>query len=115
MPTVEFVHLHGHSEYSLLDGGWRDLLSLTWIRQGPDSQLWQDYLAVIDSLMAFAEDPDSSINLPELLRLIQDGLASISSNHMPSSQIRDELKQFLVRRPDKAPEERPPQATCRVR
>ncbi len=89
---------------SLLDGGWRDLLSLTWIRQGPDSQLWQDYLAVIDSLMAFAEDPDSSINLPELLRLIQDGLASISSNHMPSSQIRDELKQFLVRRPDKAPE-----------
>ena len=89
---------------SLLEGGWRDLLSLTWIRQGPDSQLWQDYLAVIDSLMAFAEDPDSSINLPELLRLIQDGLASISSNHMPSSQIRDELKQFLVRRPDKAPE-----------
>lgn len=89
---------------SLLDGGWRDLLSLTWIRQGADSQLWQDYLAVIDLLMAFSEDPDSSINLPELLRLIQDGLASISSNHMPSSQIRDELKQFLVRRPDKAPE-----------
>ncbi|WP_029654661.1 DUF1631 family protein [Marinobacter daepoensis] len=89
---------------SLLDGGWRDLLSLTWIRQGADSQLWQDYLAVIDSLMAFSEDPDRSINLPELLRLIQDGLASISSNHMPSSQIRDELKQFLVRRPDTAPE-----------
>ncbi|MBY6033812.1 DUF1631 family protein [Marinobacter daepoensis] len=89
---------------SLLDGGWRDLLSLTWIRQGADSQLWQDYLAVIDSLMAFSENPDRSINLPELLRLIQDGLASISSNHMPSSQIRDELKQFLVRRPDTAPE-----------
>src|SRR5690554_132159 len=89
---------------SLLEGGWRDLLSLTWIRQGPDSQLWQDYLAVIDSLLAFADDPESSINLPELLRLIQDGLASISSNHMPSSQIRDELKHFLVRRPDKTPE-----------
>lgn len=89
---------------SLLDGGWRDLLSLTWIRQGPDSQLWQDYLSVIDSLLAFADDPDSSINLPELLRVIQDGLASISSNHMPSSQIRDELKQFLVRSPDRAPE-----------
>ncbi|MFO8142171.1 MAG: DUF1631 family protein, partial [Marinobacter sp.] len=89
---------------SLLEGGWRDLLSLTWIRQGPDSQLWQDYLAVIDSLRAFADDPDSGVNLPELLRLIQDGLASISSNHMPSSQIRDELKQFLVRRPDKSSE-----------
>jgi len=89
---------------SLLDGGWRDLLSLTWIRQGPDSQLWQDYLSVIDSLLAFSADPDSTLNLPELLRVIQDGLASISSNHLPSSQIRDELKQFLVRGPDKAPD-----------
>ncbi|MDL0431081.1 DUF1631 family protein [Marinobacter sp. TBZ242] len=89
---------------SLLDGGWRDLLSLTWIRQGQDSPLWQDYLSVIDSLMTFADDPESSINLPELLRVIQDGLASISSNHMPSSQIRDELKQFLVRRPESPPE-----------
>ena len=85
---------------SLLDGGWRDLLSLTWIRQGPESQLWEDYLAVIDSLVAFGEDPESAINLPELLRVIQDGLASISSNHMPPSQIRDELKRFLVRKPD---------------
>ncbi|TGN38721.1 DUF1631 family protein [Marinobacter confluentis] len=84
---------------SLLDGGWRDLLSLTWIRQGEESPLWQDYLSVIDSLMTFAEDPQSNINLPELLRVIQDGLSSISSNHMPSSQIRDELKQFLVRGP----------------
>ncbi|RBW49058.1 DUF1631 family protein [Marinobacter sp. F3R11] len=89
---------------SLLDGGWRDLLSLTWIRQGPDSQAWQDYLSVVDSLLVFAEDRNSAVNLPELLRVIQDGLASISSNHMPSAQIRDELKQFLVRSPDKAPE-----------
>jgi len=89
---------------SLLDGGWQDLLSLTWIRQGPDSQVWQDYLSVVDSLLVFAEDPASTVNLPELLRVIQDGLASISSNHMPSAQIRDELKQFLVRSSDKPPE-----------
>ena len=85
---------------SLLNGGWRDLLSLTWIRQGPDSALWQDYLSVVDSLLMFGDDPNSSMNLPELLRMIQDGLGSISSNHMPSSQIRDELKQFLVRKPE---------------
>lgn len=89
---------------SLLDGGWRDLLSLTWIRQGQDSPLWQDYLSVIDSLLAFADDPKAGVNLPELLRVIQDGLASISSNHMPSSQIRDELKQFLVRSAEQPPE-----------
>ena len=92
---------------SLLNAGWRDLLSLTWIRQGPDSQLWQDYLSVIDTLMAFADDPATEINLSELLRLIQDGLGSISSNHLPASQVREELKQFLVRKPDQ-PVERVP-------
>ena len=92
---------------SLLNAGWRDLLSLTWIRQGPDSQLWQDYLSVIDTLMTFADDPDTEINLSELLRLIQDGLGSISSNHLPATQVREELKQFLVRKPEK-PVERVP-------
>jgi len=80
------------------------LLSLTWIRQGPESQLWGDYLTVIDSLLSYSDNIDSATNLPELLRTIQDGLTSISSNHIPSSQIRDELKQFLVRTPDQAPE-----------
>lgn len=85
---------------TLLDGGWRDLLSLTWIRQGADSPLWQDYLQVLDSLMAFGRDRDAQINLPELLRTIQEGLASISSNHMPSASIREELKQYVTRRED---------------
>ncbi|MGM0569327.1 DUF1631 family protein [Marinobacter sp.] len=92
---------------SLLNAGWRDLLSLTWIRQGPDSQLWQDYLSVVDTLMAFADDPEIDINLSELLRLIQEGLGSISSNHLPATQVREELKQFLVRSPD-TPVERVP-------
>ena len=89
---------------SLLAGGWRDLLSLTWIRHGPDSKLWHDYLGAVDSLVLFTKDPDSEINLPELLRTIQDGLSSISSSHLPSAQIRDELRQFLVRDPKSAPE-----------
>ncbi len=91
----------------LLDAGWRDLLSLTWIRQGADSQLWQDYLSVIDSLMAFADDPHTEINLSELLLQIQQGLNSISSNHLPVSRVRGELKQFLVRTAD-TPVERVP-------
>ncbi|SFR81849.1 diguanylate cyclase/phosphodiesterase [Marinobacter daqiaonensis] len=92
---------------SLLNAGWRDLLSLTWIRQGQDSSLWQDYLSVVDTLMAFADDPDIDLNLSELLRLIQEGLGSISSNHLPASQVREELKHFLVRRPEQ-PVERVP-------
>ncbi|WP_144820617.1 DUF1631 family protein [Marinobacter piscensis] len=89
---------------SLLEAGWRELLSLTWIRQGPESQAWQDYLAVIDALLAFAENRESIMSLPELLQLIQDGLATISSNQVPPSHLRDELKQFLVRNPETPPE-----------
>ena len=85
---------------SLINGGWRDLLSLTWIRQGADSTLWQDYLSVLDTLLGLGDDPTVPVNLAELLRTIQEGLASISSNHMPSGHIRDELKKFLVGRHD---------------
>ena len=84
------------SVVSLINGGWQDLLSLTYIRQGDQSQAWQDYLGVLDSLLAYGEDPTLDLNLTDLLRIIQDGLASISSNHMPSGHIRDELKRFLV-------------------
>ncbi len=81
---------------SLINGGWQDLLSLTYIRQGDQSQAWQDYLGVLDSLLAYGDDPTLDLNLSELLRIIQEGLSSISSNHMPSGHIRDELKRFLV-------------------
>ena len=87
---------------SLLAGGWRDLLSLTWIRHGPDSALWHDYLDAVDSLVLFTKDPDSELDLSALLRTIQDGLSSISSSHLPSAQIRDELRRFLVRGPKSA-------------
>lgn len=89
---------------SLLNGGWRDLLSLMYVRQGPDSSLWQDYLAVVDSLLALSRDPEMDLNLSELLRVIQEGLATVSSNQLPPAQIRDELKRFLTRRGGEAVE-----------
>lgn len=95
---------------TLINGGWRDLLSLTYIRRGEDSSAWQDYLRVIDTLVAFGDNPHMALNLSELLKIIQDGLSTISSNHMPSGHIRDELKRFLVGGKDHAPEmiEMPP-------
>jgi len=90
---------------TLLSGGWRDLLGLTYIRQGPDSQAWQDYLNVIDVLIRVGSGVDFKFNLPELLKIIQDGLSTISSNHLPSGFVRDEIKGLLVRKPDDAPPE----------
>ncbi|MCG8613984.1 MAG: DUF1631 family protein [Pseudomonadales bacterium] len=89
---------------SLINGGWRDLLSLVYIRQGGESQTWQDYLSVLDTLLSYGDNPHMDLNLPELLKLIQEGLASISSSHIPSGHIRDELKRFIVGSREHAPE-----------
>ncbi|PIE43850.1 MAG: signal transduction protein [Gammaproteobacteria bacterium] len=89
---------------TLINGGWRDLLSLTYIRQGEGSQAWQDYLNVIDTLIAYGDNPHMDVNLVELLKTIQEGLSSISSNHMPSGHIRDQLKQFIVGSKERPPE-----------
>ena len=85
---------------TLINGGWRDLLSLTFIRQGAQGQEWTDYLSVIDTLLQFGNNPEMGFNLAELLKIIQQGLASISSNQIPSGHIRDELKRFLLRDPE---------------
>jgi len=89
---------------TLLNEGWRDLLTLTHVRQGPDSSAWQSYLLVVDTLMAFSRDPTMPVDLRELLRIIQEGLASISSNQKPAAQIREGLKHFLTGRDSPASE-----------
>lgn len=83
---------------TLVNGGWRDLLSLCYIRLGTESREWSEHLQVIDELLRYADDRDYALNLPEILRMIQEGLSSISSNQIPSGHIRDELKQFLTSR-----------------
>ena len=87
---------------TLLNGGWKDLLSLTYIRQGPESQNWQDYLNALKTLIAVGQDSSFQYNLPELLKVIQEGLGAISANHIPSGHIRDEIKRLLVRKPGDA-------------
>src|SRR5690606_8266316 len=64
------------------------------------SPAWRNYLGVLDVLLAVSDDPEHRFDLADLLRLIQEGLASISSNHMPSGNIRDDLKKFLTRPSD---------------
>ncbi|MDX5299148.1 MAG: DUF1631 family protein, partial [Gammaproteobacteria bacterium] len=89
---------------TLINGGWRDLLILTHIRQGADSAPWRQYMGVLDTLLAWGRDRGTSIDLAELLGTIQEGLASISSNQVPAGHIRDELRRFLVSSVDMADE-----------
>ncbi|GAA3966885.1 hypothetical protein GCM10022278_25880 [Allohahella marinimesophila] len=82
---------------SLLNNGWKDLLSLVYIRHDDQSEEWGRYLGVIDSLLEFGEKgDDAAIDMPALVKTIQDGLNTISSQHMPATSIRAELKAFLT-------------------
>lgn len=88
----------------LLDGGWRDLLVLIRIRQGPDSAQWQEYLSVIDALLQDREQPGAGADPDKLLQVIQEGLASISGNFQALANLAQEVKQFLLAEPGLSPE-----------
>ncbi|MCD6061635.1 MAG: diguanylate cyclase, partial [Moraxellaceae bacterium] len=59
---------------ALLDAGWRDLLTTTWLRHGGDSSVWKDYLGLIDELLAIGADVHREFDLRDLLRLLKTGL-----------------------------------------
>ncbi|MAM87190.1 MAG: signal transduction protein [unclassified Hahellaceae] len=82
---------------SLLNNGWKDLLSLVYIRHDDQSEEWARYLGVIDSLLEFGDKgANASLDMPVLVKTIQEGLNTISSQHMPATSIRAELKAFLT-------------------
>jgi diguanylate cyclase (GGDEF)-like protein len=59
---------------TLLDAGWRDLLTTTWLRHGEGSKLWKDYLGLIDELLAIGANVNREFDLRNLLRLLKAGL-----------------------------------------
>ena len=67
----------------LLNPGWRNLLVHTHLRNGPQSNGWQDQLAVIDQLWDQLEDrievdSEAYVNPDALLKRVVEGLNSIS-------------------------------------
>ncbi len=46
----------------LINNGWRELLKLTYIRLGPDSDIWHEHLATLDQLSAWLNEHDSDEN-----------------------------------------------------
>lgn len=59
---------------ALLDAGWRDLLTTTWLRHGEHSNVWKEYLGLVDELLAIGADVNRQFDLRELLGLLKAGL-----------------------------------------
>ena len=84
---------------ALVTDGWKDLLLLTHLRQGEDSDDWKRYLALLDKLIWSVEpknDPRERQQLlkdiPSLLDGLKKGLASISYDQHKMTRLFHELQ-----------------------
>ncbi len=82
---------------TLLQSGWRDLLVMTYVRDGDQSDGWKRYWSVIDDLLHRGRDLDYSVDLRDLLTRIKQGLlaSGISGMNDVETRIAHELKQLL--------------------
>lgn len=85
---------------SLLENGWRDLLNLLHIKHGGNSEVWNEHLEVLDSLIQFSDSPETPLDMKALLQTIQAGLKTISASDAPSAVVRDELKALFSEAPN---------------
>lgn len=80
---------------TLIDSGWKELLNLTHIKYGENTPEWTRYLAVLDDLIDYAQDPAQPIQMSSLIPTIQEGLKQVSGHEQAPSNVRDELKRFF--------------------
>jgi hypothetical protein len=83
----------------ILEDGWKDVLLLNFLRQGPDSDEWRDSLAIVDRLLwsalpktEYKERQELLRGIPELLRNLRERLNSISFDQHKMARLFKELQ-----------------------
>ncbi len=86
---------------SLLDAGWRDLLDITVVKQGTDSEQWTEYENVVHTLIQLLNPNRDNIDLRGVLASIKQGMNTVSaSGEFNDPKILSELKQLFDARKD---------------
>jgi len=82
----------------LLRQGWQQVLYLTWLRQGEDSDAWRRYAKVVDALVWSVMPHTAQADLeklrdlsPKLARAVGSGLDSVQYDQMETRSLLDEL------------------------
>lgn len=83
----------------LIENGWKDLLNLTHIKYGEDSEQWHTYLSVLDRLIAYGENPEIPVETKKILPVIQEGLKQVSGTNEASGTVRESLKDLIQNAP----------------
>jgi len=84
---------------SLLESAWKDVMLLAFLREGEDSEAWQQTLEVAHRLVwsvapktGQAQRQDLLKTIPELLKALREGLANISYDQHKSVVLFKELQ-----------------------
>ncbi|MBQ0755359.1 MAG: DUF1631 family protein [Gammaproteobacteria bacterium] len=80
---------------SLVDAGWRQLLTQALLRRGRESQEWHRYLGVIDQMLKAADEVPTQESLSLLLSTIKDGLGKVDHTQMQNARLISELRDLL--------------------
>lgn len=73
----------------LVESGWRDLLVLTHVREGPDSQAWNEHVKTLDLLVTWLQEQQQGGVSDEVL--MQRGLEAETLTEMIGEQITSAL------------------------
>lgn len=83
----------------LLEDGWKDVLLLNYLRQGPESEEWKESLVIVDRLlwsvqpkMEYAQRQELLRSIPELLRNLRERLNSITFDQHKMARLFKELQ-----------------------
>lgn len=83
----------------ILEDGWKDVLLLNYLRQGPDSEEWKTSLVIVDHLLwsilpktEYQDRQELLRGIPELLRSLRERLNSISFDQHKMARLFKELQ-----------------------
>ncbi|KAA1193365.1 DUF1631 family protein [Pseudohalioglobus sediminis] len=91
----------------LVESGWRDLLVLTHVKEGPDSATWADHIKTLDQLSQWLEDKRNGdldedmmmqrgLEAETLIDMVDQQLAAALPTNLSHQKVLDELRAILA-------------------
>ena len=86
----------------LLDAGWKELLTLAYLKEGAESERWQNGLATMDALAeeleatSVASSADSAFDGEARYRELSEKLEQVVSHQTKNDSALNELKRLLI-------------------
>ncbi|MEP5766587.1 MAG: DUF1631 family protein, partial [Halieaceae bacterium] len=94
----------------LVEKGWRDLLKLTYVKSGPNSKAWKDYVKTLDLLSLWLIEQqkggDDQVQVERALEaepfidMVRQQISEALPTHMEHEAVLDNLKEVLAGRAD---------------